>query len=643
MTINIWQNKTAEELSALVEYHNLRYWVLNSPEISDADYDRLVEALRMKDPRAEQLEELKSIEVSSSRIRHEIPMLSLQKAYSFEEVLKWAEKSCRSGEELLSFSPKYDGVAGNWDGKILSTRGDGREGDDISDKLPMINMLSPGFKGDSLFRCKNDMRGEILMSLPEFSRHPGEFKTPRAAAAGLLGRNGASEGFELLFVEYHTHEITLPFSELTESKFEELRRHFTALPYPQDGLVIRITDEKHHLALGAGNHHPYGSIAFKYDGEAAGVWTDILDVTWQINRQDVTPVAEIAPVVIGNRTIRRVTLHHAGFIHDHDIHAGDRVLVRLAGDVIPHITAWEPGEERRDIMITRCPCCGEKLSWRDCRLVCTNEKSCEAVIKAALLTFGQRLRLKGFGKTACDYLYSIGVRSREEMAEKLHFIQTHGFASLPQPGSALQKLLQTKIMLTEDQKLFACDIFGLGDSLARSLCFQYRLETIFAHGGDEAFFRKALSPSARVVEIAAAVTARTALWQAVEKLAGRTSAPRRLGPASLPVAAVAGQAGAPQRLQAVNTAGFPDLDISKVRRVSNGEIICLTGRMPWVRSDLFQVCMAAGYSPVDKYSSKVALVVYADANSGSCKLTSAIMGGKPTEHILDFVKRINAI
>ncbi|MBR2872370.1 MAG: hypothetical protein IKB99_02635 [Lentisphaeria bacterium] len=642
MVKDLWENKSAEELAALVEYHNLRYWVLNSPEISDAEYDKLVEALRQKNPQAKELEELKSIEVSSAKIRHENPMLSLQKGYTFEDIVKWAEKSCRSGGELLSFSPKYDGVAGDWDGRILSTRGDGREGDDISSKIPVISVECQGFDGVSLMRIKENMRGEILMKLPEFAKHSNTFKTPRAAAAGLLGRNSASAEYELTFVEYHTHEKTLPFKELTREKFDSLCRYFSALPYPQDGMVVRIRDAEHFKALGAGNHHPYGAIAYKYADNSSGIWTTLLKVHWQINRQDVTPVAEIAPVVIDNRTISRVTLHHAGFILDNNVCAGDRVQVTLAGDVIPHIIAVEPGEERGPVMIDRCPCCQACLSWRDHRLVCTNE-SCEAVIKAALLNFGQNLHLKGFGKSAADYLYSIGVRSLEDMAEKLKFIHDNGFLALPKPGTALQKLLTERILLSEDQKLKACDIFGLGDSLARTLAQKFRLETIFAHGGEVEFFRKHLPTSARVAEIARGVARRVELWKKIERLAVTTQTqfqnprPVRGSAVSLSSGTAAGV------VHAANSAGFPDLDLSKVTRIANGEMICLTGRMPWVRSELYAVCIAAGFTPVDKYSSRVSLVVYADVTSTSNKMMSALNSGKPTEHILDFVKRINAI
>ena len=629
-----WQQKSAEELRALVEYHNLRYWVLNSPEISDAEYDRLVETLRQKDPHAEQLEEIKSIEVSSAKIRHEIPMLSLQKAYSFEEVLKWAEKSCRSGDELLSFSPKYDGVAGDWSGRILSTRGDGRNGEDISSKIPMIQLEYGPLRGASLFHCKEHLRGEILMTLPEFEKHKKLFKTPRAATAGLLGRNNASGEFTLQFVEYRTHEKCCALKELTKERFDEFCRHFAALPYPQDGMVIRITDDAYNASLGAGNHHPYGSIAYKFDSVTKGVWTTLRDVVWQVNRQDVTPVAEIDPVVIDSRTVSRVTLHNERFIKEHDIHAGDRVLIELAGDVIPHAVSFEPGAERRNIMISHCPCCGSELSRRDQRLVCINE-SCEAVIKAALEELGQRLGLRGFRRGAAEYLYSIGVRSREEMIDKLCYIRDCGFSSLIQPPASLQKLLTQKIFLTEDQKLFACDIFGLGSSLARTLCGNFRLQTVFNHGGDDAFFRKVLPSSARVVEISAAVANRKELWLKIEALAEKTLVPVQRRRTVSP--------GVPGALQIQGSSGYPALDTAKVSRVGNGEIICLTGKMPWLRADLYNVCRAAGFTPVDKFSSKVHLVVYADPNSGSSKLTSALRSGKATEHILDFVKRINAI
>ena len=623
MMMNL-QNKTAEELAALVEYHNLRYWVLNSPEISDTEYDRIVEELRRKAPEARQLFELKTIEVSSSKIRHSVPMLSLQKAYTFDEVMAWAEKYCRSAQELLSFSPKYDGVAGDWDGKILSTRGNGYEGDDISDKISMIHFQGIGKQDVTLGTVSTPVRGEIVMTLPEFSRHEKEFKTPRAASAGLLGRNDAAVGYGLTFVAYDTHREQFTFEKLTEERFRKIIAVFSHLPYPQDGMVIQLADKEYFDSLGASAHHPHGAIAWKFGNE--GSWSKIENIIWQINRQDITPVAEITPIVIGKRTVKRVTLHSAGYLRDNDIQIGDHVQIILSGDVIPKIVSSEPGDERHSAMIEFCPVCHSPLSWRDERILCDNPE-CEAVIKAALLDFGQKLQLKGFGRNAVDYLYSIGVRSREDMADKLLYCRKFGFAALPPAGKALQQLLTADTLLTEVQKLVACDIFMLGETHARTICEKYSLETIFNHAGDEAFFRKAL-PSARAKTIANGISKRQNLWEKIEELAANSLYDKNI-PAGI--------------IRAVNTPGYPDLDEKNVKRIGNGQLICLTGRMPWVRAELYKICMAAGFVPVDKYSSAISLVVYADANSMSNKLTAAIRGGKNTEHILDFVKRINAI
>ena len=624
MIIMDLHNKTAGELAALVEYHNLRYWVLNSPEITDAEYDRIVEELRRKAPEAQQLSELKTIEVSSSKIHHEVPMLSLQKAYTFDEVMAWAEKYCRSAQELLSFSPKYDGVAGDWDVKILSTRGNGYEGDDISDKIAMIKFQGRINKDIALAAVTTPVRGEILMTLTEYSRHDKEFKTPRAASAGLLGRNGASDGYELTFVSYDMHTEQIAFSELTAEKFQKLIEKFSLLPYPQDGMVIQLADREYFDSLGTTAHHPHGAIAWKF-GSNEGIWSKIENILWQINRQDITPVAEITPVVIGNRTVKRVTLHSAGFLRDHDIQLGDRVQIILSGDVIPKIVSSEPGENRYPAMIENCPVCHSPLVWRDERILCNNPQ-CEAVIKAALLDFGQKLQLKGFGKTAVDYLYSAGVRSREDMADKLLYCKQYGFDAMPPAGQALRELLTKDILLTEVQKLIACDIFMLGETHAAVICEKYSLETIFDHAGDEAFFRKAL-PSARAKTIAGGIDAKRTLLKKIEELTHYSYKRKKVSDG---------------KIAASNTPGFPDLDINSVKRIGNGELICLTGRMPWLRAELYKICTAAGFVPVDRYNSSVSLVVYADANLLSNKLSSAIRSGKATEHILDFVKRINA-
>jgi DNA ligase (NAD+) len=631
-----WQNKSAAELTALVEYHDLRYWVLNAPEISDADYDLLVETLRQKNPEAAPLEEVRSIEVSSSPIRHDIPMLSLQKIYSFAELQTWCAKNCRTPQEVLIFSPKYDGVAGDWDGKILSTRGDGKMGNDISDKISMITLQNVDGKRP-LAGFKTPFRGEIIMPLDEFALHKNEFKTPRAAAAGLLGRNEPSDTHSLLMVDYASNTIALPFEKLTPDSWRDICEKFSQLPCPMDGIVISFQDRVFADSLGSSSHHPYGSVAFKFNGECRQ--SKIVRIHWQINRQDITPVAEIEPVEINGRTISRVTLHNVQFVEREDIQTGDHVDVILSGDVIPKIAGHTPGENRRKEIPSNCPSCGRKLSRRDSRLVCTNQ-NCEAVIKAMLLDFAGKLKLKRFGTAGCDYLFDLGVRSREDMAEKLLFFRKYGFQSLPEPGEALEEILVSDIYLTDAQKLVACDVFSLGEVNAHKLCAQFSLETVFAHAGDEDFFKKNLSSNARSAVIAQKIGERTTLFKLLQELTlcyGKHSRNK-----SKTVSAVPNSAAGANIIHADNIPGYPDLDISKVKRTGNGECICLTGKMPWVRAELYKVCQAAGFVPVDRFSSSVSLVLYADISSMSAKMMSASKKGIPIEDILSFVKRINA-
>ena len=653
-----WESKSIEELRDLVAYHDLRYWPLNSPEISDAEYDRLVEALRRKSPEDKTVNGIRSIVVSSSKIHHAVPMLSLDKAYAFSEILAWADKYCRTPAESLLVSPKYDGVAGDWSNGILSSRGDGFDGDDLSDKLSMVTLEPRKGGPQPLSSCGDALRGEILMTTTEFAAHPGHFKTPRAAAAGLLGRNEADESYALTFVDYRRNEVRLKRRELTAAKWEALRRRFAALPYPQDGMVVRLADEAYAQSLGGTGHHPHAAIAFKFGQD--GVQTTITDIVWQVNRQDVTPVAEVEPVEINGRTVSRVTLHNGKYVQDNDVRIGDRVTLVLAGDVIPKVVGVEEGEYRRKAMIARCPCCGKPLGWRGARLVCENQ-SCEAVVKAMFLDFAEKLGLKGFGKAGCDWIYSTGARTREEMAAQLLDVRFTGVPADVQFGKALTQTLSAPLLLGEAQKLVACDVFQLGPVQARKLTGRYSLETIFRHAGDEQFLRQSgcLEKNIDAAGIAAGLVKRKALWEAIERLAQssnvrmarsatRAGAARAVGARSCVTcvnhsAATVLTAPSAGSVAALNTPGFPSLNLATVRSVGGGQSICLTGRMPWLRADLYRVCLAAGYVPQDKYSGSVGLVVYADLNSGSNKMRGAINSGKPVEYVMDFVKRIGAI
>ena len=259
-----WESKSIEELRDLVAYHDLRYWTLNSPEISDAEYDRLVETLHRKSPQDKDLQKVMTLTVSSSKIHHDPPMLSLDKASSFEAVLNWADKYCRTPREMLRVSPKYDGVPGDWRNGILSSRGDGIDGDDLTDKVLMIDAEPACGNPIPLIECKEAFRGEILMTNDEFARRQRLFKTQRAATAELLASKQADETYKLTMVDYNRHVIRLRRLNLTIQRWEGIMAQFSRLPYPQDGIVISIDDEKYAASLGNTRHHPHSAIAYKF-------------------------------------------------------------------------------------------------------------------------------------------------------------------------------------------------------------------------------------------------------------------------------------------------------------------------------------------------------------------------------------------
>ena len=225
-------NAAVPELEALIRHHDRCYWELGEPEIDDASYDELVRALAALDPANPLLELVAAPKVESAgKVRHATPMLSLDKAYSLEEVQSWAAKFRRSPEEPLLVEPKYDGISVNYDGRILSTRGDGETGEDVTDKLPLVELEAPGYRG----RLDRPARGELLIRSDDFrelyphirKKDGGTYKNPRNAVAGIMGLKDISlmlaQRAKLTLVDYSLVSFEVRASELAE-KWEELKQ-----------------------------------------------------------------------------------------------------------------------------------------------------------------------------------------------------------------------------------------------------------------------------------------------------------------------------------------------------------------------------------------------------------------------------------
>ena len=422
-----------EELRELVNHHMYRYHVLDDPEISDAEYDELIRELRALEDR---FPELITPDSPTQRVGaapaelfrpvpHRAPMLSLDNAFSEEELRAWGARVDRG---LAGATPtfvcelKIDGVACalTYEDGVLTqaaTRGDGRTGEDITANVRTLKAIPRRLKVDDP-PSVIEVRGEVYLPVKAFEqvnveltkagKHP--FANPRNAAAGSLRQKdpnvtksrplhmwvhsfGAAEGisFEshLDFLDW-ARSAGLPVPDTTEKADDldavldflrrwEKTRH--SLDYEIDGAVIKVNDSKLQRRLGATSHAPRWAIAYKFPPEERTTLLEAIDVhTGRTGK--VTPFAVLDPVVVGGVTITYATLHNEDEVRRKDVRKGDTVIVRRAGDVIPEIVgpvlAKRPKSARKWKMPKNCPSCGTPLvrpegeaDWR-----CPNKAGC---------------------------------------------------------------------------------------------------------------------------------------------------------------------------------------------------------------------------------------------------------------------------
>jgi DNA ligase (NAD+) len=422
-----------EELREQVNHHLYRYHVLDDPEISDAEYDALIGQLRALEDR---FPELITPDSPTQRVgaapadlfkpvAHRAPMLSLDNAFSEEELHAWAarvDRGLAGAAATFVAELKIDGVACALtyaDGVLTqaATRGDGRVGEDITANVRTLKAIPRRLAVDGP-PAVIEVRGEVYLPVEAFEELNVElteadkrpFANPRNAAAGSLRQKdpnvtrsrplkmwihsfGAAEG-----IAFDSHSgflawaasASLPVPDTTERvesiekiiaflKLWEKRRH--SLDYEIDGAVIKVDDAKLQRRLGATSHAPRWAIAYKFPPEERTALLKDIDVhTGRTGK--ITPFAVLEPVVVGGVTITYATLHNEDETRRKDVRKGDTVIVRRAGDVIPEIVgpvlSKRPKSARRWRMPKRCPSCGTELvriegeaDWR-----CPNKAGC---------------------------------------------------------------------------------------------------------------------------------------------------------------------------------------------------------------------------------------------------------------------------
>lgn len=406
-------------LAEKIEEANTAYFLRQDPIVDDPTYDKWVEELRKMAPDHPLLNKIgdgPDEVVFGNKIHHKKPMLSLAKAYSFEDVLKWVNKVSRSKDEMFCVEPKYDGLSCEICSGKMVTRGDGHVGSDCTHIAKYVQ-LHPQYLFAKLLTSSMPSYHEIVIRKAAFkllrSKFPelAQYKTPRNMAAGLV--NTRPEVLDKLFQGKDINEILWldphdgdPLFVPTSSQFtpENFQHWVDAIrsecPSPIDGVVFKLRDLDYRASLGATEHHPNGAIAFKF--KDAEYRTTVRSVVWDVGAQMVTPVVQFDPVEIEDPssgttvTVSQATAHNAKFIQDNHIVPGTRITVIRRGGVVPQVVGVEKDDSIEAVIPTRCPSCGEELIWQGPELICVGE-NCTGRITTKIVKGLDFLGLKGLG------------------------------------------------------------------------------------------------------------------------------------------------------------------------------------------------------------------------------------------------------
>ncbi len=423
--------RSVSELEAEVRRHNRLYFQRARPAISDEDFDRLVERLRVLNPDSPVLQEIGSdLLPSGKKIAHSSPMLSLDKCYNLDDLMKWVEKlNCE-----VAASPKIDGlaIAIRYDEtghlKVAETRGDGNKGDEITANLLRVTGVPARVSEANL-----EVRGEVYMPLSVFRDFKNTFANPRNLAAGAIKQKDPQKtadyalrffAYELVGRDYETeqeNEETLrklgfqtvethyvsPDRQALEKNYRSFLERRHVLDYEIDGVVYKASQVEVRNRLGASSHHPRWAIAYKFQGDS-GV-SFLREVEWSVSRTGViTPIGIVDPVVLSGATVSRISLHNAGMMGKLGVTLDAEVAVVRRGGVIPHLEKVLRKTSRAILLPERCPSCDFPTELRDDFLYCTNPLGCRQTKLGELKHFVDVLEIDGFGPKLIEQLYDSG-------------------------------------------------------------------------------------------------------------------------------------------------------------------------------------------------------------------------------------------
>ena len=515
-----------------LHHHNHLYYVLNAPEIDDQTFDflmRELQDLEAKHPECAD-ENSPTMRVGSDlnknfeQVTHKYPMLSLANTYSEAEVAEFYEKVKKSLNEDFEIccEMKFDGTSISLtyeDGKLVRavTRGDGTQGDDVTDNVKTIRTIPLVLHGEG-YPKEFEIRGEILMPWLVFEqlnkereeREESLFANPRNAASGtlklqnssvvasrkldaylyyLLGENLPGDGhYENMQAAaqwgFKVSDIMRKCATLEEVL--EFIRYWDVerknLPVATDGVVLKVNSFRQQRNLGYTAKSPRWAIAYKFQAERA--CTRLNMVTYQVGRTGaITPVANLDPVQLAGTVIKRASLHNADIIEGLDLHIGDMVYVEKGGEIIPKIVGVDMdarfmvGDKIR--FIDKCPECGSPLTRYEGEAAhyCTNDTACPPQIKGKIEHFVSRkaMNIDGLGSETIDQFYQEGLI---HTIADLYTLKAPDIARLERMGkkSALNIIegIRSSKEVPFERVLFALGIRFVGETTAKTLAKAFR-------------------------------------------------------------------------------------------------------------------------------------------------------------------------
>ena len=528
-----------EKLRGDINGHNYRYYVENTPIISDINFDILLRELQELEALHPQFDDINSPtkRVGSDKtngfqsVKHRYSMLSLSNTYSKDELIDFCQKVTNELERDVEYvcELKFDGTAIciiYEYGKLVRavTRGDGTSGDDVTENVRTINSIPLELLGSG-YPDYFEVRGEIIMPYSSFDRLNSErskneeqpFANPRNAAAGTLKLQNSSivAKRNLTCYIYNLLGDHLPHNnhyeniiQLKEWGFntsdhmqlcsnaddiweyiESIDRLRSELPYATDGVVVKVNRYDIQKQLGTTSKAPKWAVAYKFKAEQA--LTKLLSVDYQVGRTGaITPVANLEPVQLAGTTVKRASLHNSDQITLLDIRVGDTVQVEKGGEIIPKITGVEVSMRSADSKaleyIENCPECGTKLVRfeGEAKSYCPNQSECAPQISGRIEHFVARkgLNIDGLGGETIALLHSSGLINN---IADLYDLRQEQLESLPRLGARSANNIVKGIDNSRNtpfaRVLFALGIRFVGETTAKHLASHFKsIEAIMA-------------------------------------------------------------------------------------------------------------------------------------------------------------------